>query len=221
MSAPAPILRRNLHDELAVQLKDMLARGELKPGEKISEPALCARFGVSRTPLREALKVMAAEGLIILSPHRGARVARISPEEVNEIFPIMGALEALAGEGACARATEADIARIQKLHDEMVECYKAFDAPGYLRINRQIHEALFDIAGNAALTQLYQTLMVRIHQVRFVAQKSKDRWAEAVADHEAIVAALRARDGQRLGAILKEHLRHRALSVNEAMASLD
>lgn len=221
MSAQAPILRRNLHDELAVQLKDMLTRGELKPGEKISEPTLCERFGVSRTPLREALKVMAAEGLIILSPHRGARVARISPEEVNEIFPIMGVLEAMAGEEACARATEVDVARLEKLHAEMVQYYQASDAPGYLRLNRQIHEALFDLAGNGALTQLYQTLMVRIHQVRFVAQKSPERWAEAVADHEAMMVALRARDKAKLGAILKEHLRHRAVSVNEAMASLD
>ena len=184
ISQTAIIPRRSLHDELASQLRDMLVRGELKAGDKIPEQALCVRFGVSRTPLREALKVLANEGLLNLSPNRGASVARISPEEVDELFPIMGALEALAGEIACARASEADIAAVQAMHDEMVEYYRASDAVAYLRLNRRIHEAFFEIAGNRALTQLYQTLLMRIHAVRFTAQKSNERWREAVEDHE-------------------------------------
>ena len=100
MSDTAIIPRRSLHGELAAQLRDMLMRGELKAGDKISEQALCIRFGVSRTPLREALKVLANEGLLILSPNRGASVARVSPQEVDELFPIMGSMEALAGETA-------------------------------------------------------------------------------------------------------------------------
>lgn len=211
------IRRRSLHDELAAQLRDMLMRGELKAGDKISEPALCDRFGVSRTPLREALKVLANEGLIILSPNRGASVARISPGEVDELFPIMGAMEALAGEEACAHASDSDVAGVQALHDEMLACYRAGDSAGYLRLNRRIHEAFFEIAGNQALTQLYQTLMVRIHAVRFIAQKSTERWREAVEDHEAMMAALRARDGARLAQVLKEHLRHKAAMVHESL----
>ncbi|MDQ0348245.1 GntR family transcriptional regulator [Ancylobacter vacuolatus] len=220
MSDTAIIPRRSLHDELAAQLRDMLMRGDLKAGDKISEQALCQRFGVSRTPLREALKVLANEGLVILSPNRGASVARVSPDEVDELFPIMGAMEALAGEAACARATDADIAAVQALHDEMLVHYRASDPAAYLRLNRRIHEAFFDMAGNTALSQLYQTLMVRIHAVRFVAQKSSDRWREAVEDHEEMMAALRARDGARLGTILKLHLRHKAAMVHESLVDL-
>ncbi|MFT0860349.1 GntR family transcriptional regulator [Ancylobacter sp. G4_0304] len=221
MSGTAIIPRRSLHGELAAQLRDMLMRGDLKAGEKISEQALCARFGVSRTPLREALKVLANEGLLILSPNRGASVARVSPEEVDELFPIMGALEALAGEAACARATDADVARLQAMHDEMLVHYRANDPAAYLRLNRAIHEAFFEIAGNTSLFQLYQTLMVRIHAVRFIAQKSTDRWREAVDDHEEMMAALRARDGARLGEILKLHLRHKAAMVHESLGPMD
>ncbi|MCS0501337.1 GntR family transcriptional regulator [Ancylobacter mangrovi] len=217
MSDTAIIRRRSLHDELAAQLRDMLVSGELRAGDKISEQSLCTRFGVSRTPLREALKVLANEGLLILSPNRGASVARVSPEEVDELFPIMGAMEALAGEAACARATDADVAAVQALHDDMIRAYQAGDAVAYLRLNRQIHETFFDIAGNHALLQLYHTLMVRIHAVRFIAQKSSARWREAVEDHEAMMAALKARDGVRLGAILKEHLRHKAAMVHESL----
>lgn len=221
MTSTAIIHRRSLHDELAAQLRDMLVGGELKAGEKISEQALCTRFGVSRTPLREALKVLANEGLLILSPNRGASVARISPEEVDELFPIMGAMEALAGEAACARAQDADVAAVQSLHDEMLAAYRSGDAATYLRLNRRIHESFFEIAGNHALSQLYQTLLVRIHAVRFIAQKSGARWREAVEDHEAMMAALRQRDGVRLGAILKEHLRHKAEMVHESLGAQD
>jgi DNA-binding GntR family transcriptional regulator len=215
------IPRRSLHDELASQLRDMLVRGELKAGSKVPEQALCTRFGVSRTPLREALKVLANEGLLILAPNRGAIVARISPEEVDELFPIMGAMEALAGEIACARATQEDIDAIQAMHDEMVEHYRAGDAVGYLKLNRSIHEAFFEIAGNRSLTQLYQTLLVRIHAVRFIAQKSNKRWREAVEDHELMMAALKVRDGTRLAGVLRQHLHHKAQMVHESLAEAD
>jgi DNA-binding GntR family transcriptional regulator len=221
MSDTAIIPRRSLHDELASQLRDMLVRGELKAGDKIPEQALCTRFGVSRTPLREALKVLANEGLLILAPNRGASVAQISPDEVDELFPIMGMMEALAGEIACARATQDDIAAIQAMHDEMVAHYRAGDAVAYLRLNRRIHEAFFVIAGNRALSQLYQTLLVRIHAVRFIAQKSSKRWREAVEDHELMMAALKVRDGVRLANVLRQHLRHKAEMVHESLAEID
>lgn len=221
MSDTAIIPRRSLHDELASQLRDMLVRGELKAGDKISEQALCTHFGVSRTPLREALKVLANEGLLILAPNRGASVPRISPDEVDELFPIMGAMEALAGEIACARATQEDIAAIQAMHDEMVAHYHAGDAVAYLRLNRRIHEAFFVIAGNRALSQLYQTLLVRIHAVRFIAQKSSKRWREAVEDHELMMAALKVRDGVRLATVLRQHLHHKAQMVHESLTEID
>jgi DNA-binding GntR family transcriptional regulator len=109
------ILRRSLHDELATRLRDMIVNGELKPAQKIPEAELCERFGVSRTPMREALKVLAAEGLINLLPNRGAVVAKITQQEIDELFPIMGALEALAGELACARIDEPALVEIRRL----------------------------------------------------------------------------------------------------------
>jgi DNA-binding GntR family transcriptional regulator len=212
------ITRRSLHGELVDLLHDMVLEGELRPGDKINEQALCARFGVSRTPLREALKVLASGGLVILSPNRGASIARISPQEINELFPIMGALEALAGELAAQNISDAGIAEIRNMHEQMVRHYEKREAAPYLKINRAIHEAIFTAAGNAELTQLYHTVMVRTHAVRFTAKKSPARWDEAVEDHVQILAALEARDGPRLGVLLKEHLRHKAGMVHESLA---
>lgn len=214
------IARRSLASELTGRLRDMIVEGTLKPGDKIAEPDLCDLFGVSRTPLREAIKVLAAEGLIELTPNRGARIARIAPEAVEELFPIMGMLEALAGELACARLDADDLARLEAMHAEMVGHWRRGEWLAYSRLNRAIHEEIFRLAGNATLSALYQNLMVRIHAVRFVARKSPERWAEAVDDHERMMAALRARDGASLSAIMREHLRHKADMVHEALHQL-
>ncbi len=219
MGATAMISRRSLHDELVALVRNLIVEGELAAGEKIPEQALCERFGVSRTPMREALKVLASEGIVTLHPNRGANVASVTPELVDELFPIMGALEALAGEIACARATDADIARIRRIHEQMLAHYRRSERAAYLKLNQQIHRALFEIAGNAALTQLYEQLMVRTHAVRFIAKKSPARWREAIDDHRRMLSALEARDGTALGRILKEHLVHKAAMVREALAA--
>lgn len=215
------IARRSLSTELVGRLRDMIVEGTLKPGDKISEPELCDLFGVSRTPLREALKVLAAEGLVQLNPNRGATVARIEPGEIEELFPIMGMLEALAGELACERLTPAALKRLETMHTTMVRHWKAGEWVPYSKLNREIHEAIFEVAGNATLSTLYQNLVVRIHAVRFVARKSAERWAEAVDDHERMMVALRARDGAALSAVMREHLRHKADMVHEALRQLD
>ena len=217
VSAQGIISRRSLHGELVELLYDMVLDGELRPGDKINEQALCARFGVSRTPLREALKVLASGGLVILAPNRGASVAQISREEIDHLFPIMGALEALAGELACARITDAEVARIRKTHEQMVRHYEKREPAPYLKLNRAIHEAIFAAAGNAELTQLYHTIMVRTHAVRFTAKKSPSRWGEAVEDHGQMMDALGKRDGKKLAVILKDHLRHKAAMVHESI----
>ena len=211
------IPRKSLHEEVAAQLREMIVNGELVAGKKAPEADLCQRFGVSRTPMREAFKALAAEGLIRLVPNRGAIVAKISREDVAELFPIMGALEGLAGELACARVTNAELARIRRSHEQMVRHYERGEIAPYYRLNRAIHEAIFEAAGNVTLTAMFQTLVARTASVRFTAQTSPARWAEAVADHDAMLKALEARDGPALGRILRDHIRHKLDMVNEAL----
>lgn len=216
MPTPTIIPRQSLHLELAPLLRDMITNGELKPGEKIHEPNLCERFGVSRTPLREALKLLAAEGLVIITVNRGAVVAKITPEEINDLFPIMGMLEALAGELAAQKMTKKDLARLVTMHEAMLAHYRAGEWAPYITLNREIHEAIFAAAGNDSLTTMYNSVMVRIHAVRYTTRKSQRRWDEAVSDHVRLMAALEARDGKLAGQILREHLQHKADMVREA-----
>jgi len=200
------IPRQNLHDTLTQNLRALIQQGELKPGEKIPERLLCERFGVSRTPLREALKVLAAEGLVELLLQRGAIVAQLTPEDIEELFPIMAALEALAGELACDRASDTDIAHMRKLYNEMIASYRSGDETTYLRLNRAIHEEFFTVARNDTLAAMYQQILTRIHSHRFIVRKSQANWESAVKEHEQIMEAFEQRDKSRLARLLRKHV---------------
>jgi DNA-binding GntR family transcriptional regulator len=204
--ATEQIVRQSLHESLVAPLRDMIVRGELRAGDKVPEEQLCERFGVSRTPIREALKVLAAEGVLQIQPHRGAIVARITEDQINQLFPIMASLERLAGRLACAVATDDDVARVHALHDEMVARYAAGDEAAYLQLNRQIHDAIFVIADNPTLHSFYQQILTRIHSCRFVTPKTPEYWRTAVLEHEQMIAALEARDGETLGSLLERHI---------------
>ena len=209
------IKRPSLHEELIDRLRTMIVEGVLTAGEKVPERALCDKLGVSRTPMREALKVLAADGLLTLEPNRGARVRAITLDDLEEVFPLMGALEALAGELACANITDAQMTELRQTHELMLECFHASDLSGYFRHNQRIHEIIMQAAGNATLSSMVQSLAVRVRRARYLANMSSERWQQAVAEHEEIIMALDVRDGQRLGAILKRHLANKFATVRQ------
>jgi DNA-binding GntR family transcriptional regulator len=213
------IQRRLLHDELTERLRGLITGGELAPGTKIRERELCERFGVSRTPLRECLKVLASEGLVTLRPNRGAMVRSLTVAELEEVFPVMGALEALSGEIACRHITDREVAQIRILHDDMVEHWRRGERPAYFRLNQRIHEAILEATRNETLKSLYRSLSGRLLGARYVANMSAERWAQAVAEHEAILSALAVRDGVRLAAILKAHLATKLDTVKDWLRS--
>ncbi len=212
-----PIVRRSLHDELVERLRVLITEGELEPGVKVPEKALCDRYAVSRTPMREALKVLAREGLVELVPNRGATVTRLTVADLDEVFPIMGVLEALAGELACKNIDDAGVAKIERHHAQMAQCYEQRDLKGYFSSNQEIHEAISAAAGNPTLTGMQSALAGRIRRARYLANMSDARWEEAVAEHEAMLKALRERDGTRLGAILRTHLENKCATVKDAI----
>ena len=213
----APIQRRPLHNELADRLRHMIVEGELAPGEKLAEKELCGRFGVSRTPLREAMRVLATEGLVQLTPNRGCTVSKLTLADLDEAFPIMGALEALSGELACQHITDAELTRVRELHERMVAKYRSGALRDYFKLNEQIHQIILDAARNPTLAQMQLSLSGRVRRARYMANMSPARWAAAVAEHEKILDALSARDGKRLAVILKQHLANKLQTVKEAL----
>jgi len=207
----------SLHGEILSRLRDFIVEGNIEDGARIPERRLCDLFGVSRTPLREALKVLASEGLVDLLPNRGARVRQLSASDLTELFDVMGGLEALAGRLACEKITDAEFAEIERLHHEMYSAYLKRDMHGYFHCNQLIHQHIVTSARNSALSATYASFAGQIRRVRYSANfvSKRDRWAEAMREHEGILDALRRRDGRELSEILFRHLR------NKETAALD
>lgn len=209
--------RRPLHEEAVDRLRDLIVQGSLVPGERVNERVLCERLGISRTPLREAIKLLATEGLVDLLPNRGAVVAPLEPARLAETLELMGALEALAGELACRRATQPQIAEIRALHEDMVAMHARGDLAGYFRHNQAIHLKIVAASRNAMLVNTYRQLNANVRRARYMANLSKERWDQAVREHEDILAALEARDVARLKRLLQDHLAHKLASVLHAL----
>ncbi|WP_011301253.1 GntR family transcriptional regulator [Cupriavidus necator] len=198
--------RQRLHDTVVGHLRNFIVEGVLKAGTKLNERELCETLGISRTPLREALKVLAAEGLIDISPNRGATVARLSATEIRDTFELMSGLEAFSGELACERMTAVELAELKALHYTMLACRAQEDLSGYYDCNRQIHDRINQAARNAALRQTYLAVNRRLQALRFRSNFQKTKWDSAIHDHDEMLIALEARDGKRLAAILRQHL---------------
>lgn len=213
-----PPKRPVIHAKLLERLRDLIVEGELAGGARVPERVLCERFGVSRTPLREALKALAAEGLIELLPNRGARVVKLTPDDVAQTLKVIGTLEALAGELACQRLTTDELAEIRARHHEMLAHHARRDRPAYFKANQAIHQAIVAAAGNPVLAQTYAGLSGRIRRARYAANLDSHRWDEAVTEHEDILAALVTRDGERLARLLRTHLDNKsyALAIRSA-----
>jgi DNA-binding GntR family transcriptional regulator len=213
----SPILRKPLHEEATDRLRDMIVQGRLTAGERLNERLLTAQLGLSRTPLREAIKVLATEGLVELLPNRGAIVAPMDATRLGETLAVMGALEALAGELACLSATQAQINEIRALHYEMLAYHARGDLAGYFKFNQAIHLKIVKYSGNAVLYNSYRQLNANVRRARYLANLSKERWDAAVREHDEILAALGARDVKRIKALLSDHLAHKLSSVLAAL----
>ncbi len=211
--------RRPLHEEAAERLRDMIVEGELAPGERITEQSLCDRMGLSRTPLREAIKTLTSEGLIVLQPNRGATVASLSLDDIEDTFRVIGALEALAGEMACANVRDDDIGEIRVLHYQMALHRTRGERLDYFKLNQRIHEKIVELSGNAVLLETHKRLGGRIRRHRFAANVAPERWDQAIREHEEMLKALDERDGKKLAEVLRRHLDNKRAAAENATAT--
>jgi DNA-binding GntR family transcriptional regulator len=200
------IARPSLHEAIVTRVRDMIIEGDLRPGTRIHEGQLGAKLGISRTPLREALKFLASEGLIELSPGRGAVVRQFNAKDVRDSLIVLGNLEALAGRLACENATDADIRDVRAMHDRMMELYASRDRLPYFKLNQNIHSAIMRLAKNEPLAYVHGILQARLRRIRYIGNEGPEKWAGAVADHEEMIAALEARDGEQLAQVLNAHM---------------
>ncbi len=195
-----------LHQQVAQQLRQMLMESHIVPGAKLNERELCEKLRVSRTPLREAIKMLAAEGLVELLPNRGAVAVQLSEADVGHTFEVMAQLEAMNGELAAERATPEQIDQIRALNGEMLDAYNQRDLPTYYALNARIHRTISKAANNPVLTSLYETINARLQALRYRTNQDETKWQRAMAEHGQMVELLAARDGPGLRQLLSQHL---------------
>lgn len=206
MNTPEPIERLSLHEEVTNRLRDMIVQGLLVPGERIQEMALAQQLKVSRTPIRDALKVLTAEGLVQLLPLRGAVVRQFSAKDARDMLEVIALLEEYAGLKAC-QASDERIGAVLALHEDMLRLYAARDRRAYFERNQQIHQALIALADNDSLSLTHDMLSKRMRSLRYSGNSSPENWAAALQDHEEMARALRQRDGQALSRAMGDHIR--------------
>ena len=211
------VVRSGLHQEAALRLRSLIIRGDLRPGEQLVEANLCEVLGISRTPLREALKLLAAEGLVELRLNRSSIVAPIRREEIDELFEAVAGIERIGAELAAQRMTARDYEKLSSLQDRMERHHDAGELREYFELNQQIHAFLLSCARNGALKSTHDALMARVERARFFALSSRERWDESVEEHREIMRALAARDSDKAGRLLAHHIQRTGQVVNDAL----
>lgn len=205
-----------LYEQVAERLRNRIFAHELAPGAWIDEQAIASEYGISRTPLREALKVLASEGLVTLKPRRGCYVTELSEQDLDEIFPVMALLEGRCAYEATRKASDGDRKRLADIHSALEQHAAANDADRFFEANQQFHDALQELAGNRWLRQLIQETRKFIKLTRRDSLNLAGRLRQSLAEHQTIMAAVQQKDAERAGKAMHDHI----ISGRAALAKL-
>lgn len=219
--AKRPLRRRALHVEAVETLREMIIAGDLAAGSRLIEAELCDLFAISRTPLREALRVLEAEGLVTFYPNRGAVVSTISSDEVLQQFEVLANLERIALELAMDRMTQVDLGRLNRMHDRMMLLFHKGARRECFQKDYDIHNRIVAMSGNEVLTDIHTGLMTRSRRVRYFALHSMRRWAESMAEHEAFMQAINDRDPGKATLLMRDHVLRTGALVSDFVSSRD
>jgi DNA-binding GntR family transcriptional regulator len=201
----AKVPRTTLHGEVTSRLRNLIVQGHFAPGERINEVRLGEDLGVSRTPLREAIRTLSSEGLLELVPNRGAIVRAFSIPEVLDMLEALAVIEQGCGELACERATESDLDLFQARQEAMVKSYEGRDRLLYFQLNQELHGMIVSLADNATLGAVHAEIQAKLKRIRFLGNDEPSVWARAVDEHARIAEALQRRKSRDLVAVLRSH----------------
>lgn len=200
------LVRRSLHDEVTEFLRDRIVGGSMAPGAFINEQELVEQLGISRTPIREALKVLAVEGLVTIVPDRGSYVASLTPEEARDLIEVLAELEGFAAGLACERANRDDVIALKRLQEDAAAAFAARDKLAYSKFNQDLHARIVESAHNAFLDDTHRAYTARLRRVRYLGTPTIAEWEGAVREHAEIVAAIEGRNARIARRLLTGHI---------------
>jgi DNA-binding GntR family transcriptional regulator len=209
------LVHNSLHDEVAAQLRERIFDGELTPGSFLDEHQLAEELKISRTPLREALKVLTVEGLVRHEPRRGCFVNEVTEQDLDEIFPVIALLEGRCAFEAAQKASDGELAALEELHQKLARHAKAKRINEYYQVNFAIHEAVITLAGNRWLAEVIHDLRKIVKLARLQQLHAPGRLEQSLAEHLAVFAALKARDAEGADAAMRTHLARQREALRE------
>lgn len=204
-------------ERVAAILRDRIVKGELAPLDRLVERRLSAELEVSRTPVREALKLLEADGLIEITLHRGALVSVFGPDEAVHLFDVISSLESLAAERLAETITAAGLQELEDLHGVMLEHFRADRISDYFDTNTVIHDFIVTGCGNPIVIDTHRRLIARARRGRFMAIMNRERLEQAVGEHETLMQAFRSRDPSAAAVIWKTHLLHTGQTLADVL----
>jgi DNA-binding GntR family transcriptional regulator len=204
MNKKEPISRISLHAEVTERVRQLIVESKIQPGERVPELQISQDLGVSRTPIREALKVLASEGLVELLPLRGAIVKKFSTKDAADMLEVMSLIETFAAQKAC-KADQTEIDHILSLHEKMKLLYEKGKRPAYFDLNQKIHDGIVSMANNETLSMVHATLSKRMRNLRYSGNNMPENWSDALAEHEEVAQALGLRDSKRISKAIRLH----------------
>lgn len=217
---PATSSPQALHEGVADRLRQLIYDGDLAPGSFIDEPALCERLDISRTPLREALKVLTAEGLLRHEPRRGCFVYQITERDLDDIFPVIALLEGRCAYEAAQRVTQGDLRALEAQHERLRDCARSGDIAAYYEANHVIHEAIIELSDNRWLAQTIGGLRKILRLSRLQSLQAEGRMEQSLSEHLAVFAALQAHDCDGAEAAMRTHLLRQREALRELARQL-
>lgn len=217
---PATSSPQALHEGVADRLRQLIYDGDLASGSFIDEPALCERLDISRTPLREALKVLTAEGLLRHEPRRGCFVYQITERDLDDIFPVIALLEGRCAYEAAQRVTQGDLRALEAQHERLRDCARSGDIAAYYEANHVIHEAIIELSDNRWLAQTIDGLRKILRLSRLQSLQAEGRMEQSLSEHLAVFAALQAHDCDGAEAAMRTHLLRQREALRELARQL-
>jgi DNA-binding GntR family transcriptional regulator len=209
------VVHNSLHEQVADTLRQQIFDGTLTPGSFVDEVALCERLSISRTPLREALKVLSAEGLVRHEPRRGCFINEVTEQDLDEIFPVIALLEGRCAYEAARHASDADLAALEALHERLQKAARGKRIVDYYDTNYAIHEAIITLANNRWLAQVIGDLRKILKLARLQQLHAPGRLEQSLSEHMSVFAALKARDCEGAEAAMRTHLTRQREALRE------
>lgn len=202
-----------LRDVVFITLREAILKGELEPGERLMEIALAQQLGVSRTPIREAIRKLELEGLVLMAPRKGAVVAEITKKDLKDVLEVREHLEELAVQLACQKATDEDIENMKQIHQEFIESLSQKDLTVIAEVDVKFHDAIYATTDNKRLIQILNNLREQMYRYRLEYIKDEEKRKNIVEEHEKIIMSIESKDIEHAKAYIKTHINNQESAI--------